>query len=431
MNNIKKIIIIILVIIFILSIIMVYIFKKYEDKPHEDFSSPYGDERIIQKEITRVNRNIDYYSIKLIVNNYLDSIISQDSDTLYNTLDPKAIEELDINKENVISKLKDVSTNADNNIEHYKFMIDDMYFVESEGNIVTYFVYVKIINTVDESITETSLMVETDTINDTYYILPYKYMYDKGYLDIEEGQKYETIIESIEKNSYNDIEYDEINEYTIVLNLMSKLTDELVYDLDNSYNLFSDEYKKFKFDTLDKYKSYIQKNIRYIISSSIQKYKINEYDDYTEYICIDQYGNYYIFKETGVMNYTVQLDTYTIDSEEFVEKYNNGSDQLKVGMNLEKVFQALNRKDYEYIYSKLHEQFKANNFPTLESFEQYIKQNSFEINKITYGKFEEKSGSYVYEIKITDATETEENIIEKSFILQLGEETDFVISFNK
>ena len=60
-----------------------------------------------------------------------------------------------------------------------------------------------------------------------------------------------------------------------------------------------------------------------------------------------------------------------------------------------------------------------------------MQNNFFDMNKITYGKFEEKSGAYVYEVKITDATETEENTIEKSFIVQLDEGTDFVMSFNK
>lgn len=431
MNNIKKSIIVILVIIIILAIIIISILKKYEDKPHEEFSMPYGDERIIQKEITRVNKNIDYYSIKLIAQSYLESIISQDTDTLYNILDLDTMKQENINKDDIITKLDNTIIKEDNDIEHYRFIIEDMYLSESDGNIVTYFVYVKVINSKSEKVMPTSFMVETDIENDTYYILPYEYMYNKGYLNIEEGKEYKTNITKIENNSYNEIEYDEPDEYTIILNLMSKLTDELVYDLDNSYNLFSDEYKKAKFDTLDEYKKYMKKNIRYIISSSIEKYQINEFDEYTEYICIDQYGNYYIFKETGVMNYTLQLDTYTIDSQEFIEKYNKGSEQLKVGMNLEKIFQALNRKDYEYIYKKLHNTFKTNNFPTLQSFEDYMEENFFDMNKIDYGKFEEKSGVYIYEVNITDATEIEENTIEKSFIVQLNEGTDFAISFNK
>ena len=243
MNNIKKSIIVILVIIIILAIIIISILKKYEDKPHEEFSMPYGDERIIQKEITRVNKNIDYYSIKLIAQSYLESIISQDTDTLYNILDLDTMKQENINKDDIITKLDNTIIKEDNDIEHYRFIIEDMYLSESDGNIVTYFVYVKVINSKSEKVMSTSFMVETDIENDTYYILPYEYMYNKGYLNIEEGKEYKTNITKIENNSYNEIEYDEPDEYTIILNLMSKLTDELVYDLDNSYNLFSDEYK--------------------------------------------------------------------------------------------------------------------------------------------------------------------------------------------
>lgn len=431
MKDLKKIIIIILVLILILTIIIAFLFKKYENKPHEDFSSPYGDEKVIQKEVSRVSRNIDYYSVELIVNNYLNAIISQDNDDLYNTLNPESITKLNINKENVVSKLNNIIDGEENNIDDYKFIIDDMYFSESEGDIITYFVYLKILNIVNEKTIETSLMVETDTKNDAYYIIPFEYMKEKGYLEIKEGIEYETSIENIENNTYNEIEYQNLDDYTILLNLMTNFTDKLVYDLDDSYNLFSDEYKKSRFATFEEYKIYIKNNIRDILASSIKKYKINEDDNYTEYICLDQYGNYYIFKETAVMQYTVQLDTYTIDSEEFLNKYNNGTDQLKVGMNLEKVFQALNRKDYEYIYEKLNKEFKINNFRTLEDFAEYMQENLFSINKASYGKFESKSGSYIYEVKITDATENDENIIEKNFIVKLGEGTDFEISFNK
>lgn len=166
----------------------------------------------------------------------------------------------------------------------------------------------------------------------------------------------------------------------------------------------------------------------------MNKYKVNKKDNHTEYICIDQYGNYYIFDEIAVMKYTVRLDTYTIDSDEFLNKYNNGSEQLKVGMNLEKVFQALNRKDYQYIYEKLYPEFRENNFPTLNKFKEYMQNEFFEINKITYGEFESKSNIDIYDVYITDAREDEEEAdikkVEKSFILKLGEGTDFEMSFN-
>ena len=142
------------------------------------------------------------------------------------------------------------------------------------------------------------------------------------------------------------------------------------------------------------------------------------------------------------MNYTVKFDTYTINTEEFNNKYDNGSEQLKVGMNLEKVFQALNRKDYDYIYGKLDSTFKQNNFKTLEDFEKFAKENFNDINKFEYGKFQEQSGVYIYEILISDAQEkvtddkeenneqTSEDKIQKNFVVKLEDNREFKFAFN-
>ena len=445
MKKIKNIIIIVLVIILIILALM-FLLKRNKEAAKEEFSMPYGDERIIEREIHRVYRNIDYYSVDLIARGYLYSIISQDNDMLYNTVNPESINELDINKENVISKLNKDINSKDTNIEHYRFIVEDMYFSESEGNIVTYFVYMKIINIASEDIIKTSLMVETDTMNNTYYILPFEYMNNKGYVNIEEGQEYTTDIEVIENNSYNEIQYENLNEYDIIVNLMDKVTNEMVYDTDNSYNMFDNEYKKLKFDTLDKYRKYVNNNMRYIISSSIEKYKINKYDDYTEYICIDQNGNYYIFNETSPMKFTVKLDSYTIDILEFIEKYNSGNAQTKVAMNIEKVIQALNNKDYNYIYGKLDETFKQNNFDTINKFEEYMKNNFFEKNKIDSGVYSKEGDIHTYELKIeekdgeaeeitneeTDVELDENNTNSKgvTIIMKLLEDRNFVMSFS-
>ena len=55
----------------------------------------------------------------------------------------------------------------------------------------------------------------------------------------------------------------------------------------------------------------------------LKSYKIDKNNDYTQYVLIDNLENYYIFRETSVMDYTVILDTYTIDLPEFLEKYEN------------------------------------------------------------------------------------------------------------
>lgn len=430
MKNIKKIIVLILICIILIIGLLIVLNSKYsQEKINEKYGDPGEFENYDNSEILELRDINKYYMIQTIVNSYINSILEQDSETLYNTLDPKYIEEFNVNKENVYNKLnifgQDISIE---DIDYYKLIIDKIYASEY-NEIGTYFVYGKIININTKQITNLNLTVEMNVTKSTYYILPDEYI--NKYNNIEIGVKYETHLDEINNNSYNEYDYyDEIDAYTIIIDHMNKLTNELVYNLDNSYNLFTDEYKKEKFDTLEKYKQYIKNNINSIITSSIEKYKVNYYDDYTQYICIDQYGNYYIFEEKGVMDYKLKLDTYTIDTEEFKDKYNNGSVQLKVGMNLEKIFQALNRKDYEYIYNKLDNTFKTNNFATLSDFENYIKNISFNINKIEYGAFEERSGIYVYNVKISDAQEQNENIIEKNFIIKLEEDTDFIMSFN-
>lgn len=195
-------------------------------------------------------------------------------------------------------------------------------------------------------------------------------------------------------------------------------------------NYLESNYKQKRFITLQNFRDYKEKDIDKLRSIYIKKYEKNEYENYTEYICIDQYNNYYIFQEKSPMNYTVKLDTYTIDTQEFKEKYGKETQQQKVEMNLEKIKQALNRKDYQYIYEKLDSIFKSNNFATLPEFENYIKNTFFSINQIEYGEFNSQANTYIYETKITDYTKETQDVIEKIFIIKLEEGEDFTISFN-
>ena len=48
------------------------------------------------------------------------------------------------------------------------------------------------------------------------------------------------------------------------------------------------------------------------IINIVNKYKEENNDNYTEYICIDQYGNYYIFKDTMTEGLTVSKDTLNL-----------------------------------------------------------------------------------------------------------------------
>ncbi len=68
------------------------------------------------------------------------------------------------------------------------------------------------------------------------------------------------------------------------------------------------------------------------------------------------------------MNYSVLLDMYTVELQEFTDKYNSAKGEEKVQYNLQLWFSAINDGDYSYAYSKLDQTYKNNNFPTQTDF---------------------------------------------------------------
>mgnify|MGYP003303166667 CR=1 FL=1 len=234
------------------------------------------------------------------------------------------------------------------------------------------------------------------------------------------------------KQKYECNEFEILNVATgdLLSTYFNKYKDDIFTNLEKAYNTLDEEYRQKKFGSIDNYKIYLQARYEEIGLSIIDSYKISHKDDeYTQYLCIDNNGNYYIFKETAIMDYSIMLDTYTIDLPEFLEKYNNGSEQQKVALNIEKFVQAINDKSYNYAYNCLADSFKNNYFRTQEEFETYVKSNFYESNSIKYNSFEEQGELYTYSVTITN-TETNEQKT-KTFIMQLGEGTEFALSFDR
>ena len=129
------------------------------------------------------------------------------------------------------------------------------------------------------------------------------------------------------------------------------------------------------------------------------------------------------------MDYNVMLDTYTVLIPQFIEKYDKLDNTKKVAMNIDKVVQALNAKDYKYIYNKLDNTFKMNNFPTLNDFKKYINEKYPLTYDLEYSTYNEENGTYVQNIVLKDK-ENEENTQESSIVMQLKDNYEFVMSFN-
>ena len=129
------------------------------------------------------------------------------------------------------------------------------------------------------------------------------------------------------------------------------------------------------------------------------------------------------------MQYKVLLDTYTVDLQEFVDRYEQLPEAEKARTCIERVFEAINNSDYKYVYNKLDETYKNNNFQTETDFENYMKTNFFANNSINNNSYEKNGDLYVYKLTIVNASDTTQTI-EKQFVVKLLDGTNFVMSFS-
>lgn len=233
-----------------------------------------------------------------------------------------------------------------------------------------------------------------------------------------------------EKYECNEFEYVNVSTESLLLSYFNKYKENIVNNVEKAYETLDSEYRQKRFGSIDKYKEYISSNYDNIILATLDTFKVDTSNkEYTQYICTDLNKNYYIFRETAIMQYSLILDTYTIDLPEFLQKYNSTNDQGKVALNIQKFMQAIDSKDYNYAYNCLADGFKQNYFNTVDEFKKYAEENFYSRNLVTYTEFKEEGGLYKYTVNINNANYQEE-IKTKTFIVKLNEGTEFEMSFN-
>lgn len=301
----------------------------------------------------------------------------------------------------------------------YKLNIDDMYQYNLDSNFSLVLVEAKLNNT------ELNLLVKLDNANNTYSIFLNDYITKNNY-EKHMSEKNITIGKTkIQKNDYNsDISVDG-TEKDVVVQYFSDYRMKMLNDTKSAYQKLDSEYAEKKFGQYSNFESYVNNNKNKIEVASIDKYQVVENKNGKEYVCVDENGKYYIFMEEEVGKYSVVLDTYTIDLPEFIEKYNSANEKTKVGLNIQKVFDAINNEDYEYVYNKLDNTFKQTNFKTVQEFANYAVQN-FAGKQLKYGECQQQGSMYIFDITMMSGT----NQTNKKVIMQLKNGTDFVMSFN-
>lgn len=442
MEKSKRILIVLILLLIMIAIIVTMLIKtnKKQEEPRNNQTSNVVEQ---DEAFAKVKDYKTYFTVKEILENYITymkqingdeyvdaSSFNMTASQIAKTMQEDGLEALKgILDENYLKDETDSSLiKMQNEYKQdgsyskqviYKLNIDDMYQYNLDSNFSLVLVEAKLNNT------ELNLLVKLDNANNTYSIFLNDYITKNNY-EKHMSVKNITIGKTkIQKNDYNsDISVDG-TEKDVVVQYFSDYRMKMLNDTKSAYQKLDSEYAEKKFGQYSNFESYVNNNKNKIEVASIDKYQVVENKNGKEYVCVDENGKYYIFMEEEVGKYSVVLDTYTIDLPEFIEKYNSANEKTKVGLNIQKVFDAINNEDYEYVYNKLDNTFKKTNFKTVQEFANYAVQN-FAGKQLKYGECQQQGSMYIFDITMMSGT----NQTNKRVIMQLKNGTDFVMSFN-
>lgn len=432
----KKIIKFIIIIIFIV-IILIGLLIFSNAKNQKEKSEEFEDELELKpsNELKISEYNNYYITFNDYINKYFDYILSKNSKGILNLLSSDFINDEKISASNVLDNVDNINTNTTYNVKK-------IYELDTSVSVKNYFVYGYISNEETRNNGQKekcNFVIKLDYENNSFSIAPYGKIFNNyiKYSDDKVEQKntidYEKMSKKIKSNDDNRIILENISDEKIVQKYFNLYIEDSRYYTKDAYNYLDEEFKQKRFGSFENYRNYIKNITNMLRTSKLEKYKVNYYDDYKEYICQDNYGNYYIFKETRPMEYTLILDIYTTKIAEISEKYDKSNNAQKTAINIEKFKQMINLKDYNSAYNVLDENFRNKNFGSVEKFEKYIKQNWPEFIDFKCSNYKEVNDVGTMDVKITGRGVSEEElnkVIEKTFIVKLLDENNFVMSFN-
>lgn len=391
-------IVITIIIIILVSILLIR--KKQQTKTIENQK----DELIalLTEKVTKVENRDQFFSINNHVKKYFD-----------------------YKKQNNTEAVKAIS--GDTTINNDDFQSREMYLLNKITNYTVY-VYGKVKQ--QNSYIDEYLIVNLDYRNYTFSIRASSKEEFENAKNNRVQKKYEEDV-IIQNNSYNEIILAEkADDFQVLKEYFEDYKFKAIYYPEQAFILIEENYKKEKFNNnLEQYKTYIKNNLETFQDANIVKHTIKNENGEIKYTFADNYNHYYELQETGIYEYTIILDNYTIQSKEQKEQYEGLSDEQKALSNIDKVMKLINTKDYQTVYQYLNVDFKNTNFPTIEAFTTYMQANFFENNIV--GKIATRKEEKIYLLKVpykeSLSSAAEED--EKTFMVRLGEGTNFELSF--
>lgn len=404
MNKIKIFIIITFIIILITVglLIVVNILNKDVELEKEIEET----ETVEEESLNKLTTPLLYYNVNETIKKYISYEQINNEEAINSILDNTSKDLMEINMKE----------------ENY-FYIEEVYAMDRISNMIFY------IHTI---VNHNDLYFVVNIDYSTYAFEIYESTQEE-YTNAINGkidEKYKKEI-SIKQNEYNKISKS-ITDISIIRMYYDNYKNLLYYETEKSFDKIDAEYKLEKFNnSLENYKKYMDNNIDRIMESSIIEYWLEEENNNPMYIFKDTNNNYITIKiKENMVDYSIILDNYTIETEAFKEKYSKLTSKEKIETNLGKVFKWIDEKEYNNLYMHLDETFKQNNFPNLQTFINFINNKFFERNIIQTAQINEQGSNYIITVNYSSNTSVSAENRTQVIIMQLKEGTDFVMSFS-
>lgn len=396
--------IIILTIMIILVIIALLLINRNTVDIQED-----NPETLAFQDTEKIDNKVLFYNINNNINSYFTYIQEKNTEATNS-----------ISNNNVL-QLKRQYTYKTN------FLSQDMYAIDKITNIT---VYVYGVIRQDNMQDDYYLIINMDYTNNAFSIIPItEEEYNKA-VNNQVNDIYKHDI-NIQKNLYNEIKEVNITDFEVLKIYFEDYKFNSINNIEQAFELLDSKYKQVKFNNdIEEFKKYIQSNLNRFTDANIVQHGIIKNGQNGQYIAIDNLNNYYKFYETGINSYTVILDNYTIENEEFINEYNKLSDKEKITSIIDKIMKLINSKSYKELYGYLNDDFKNNYFETEESFEQYIKENFFDNNIVGNISLKNEGTYYTAEVPYKESLSSAAEQKSKTFIIRLKTGTNFELSFN-
>lgn len=140
----------------------------------------------------------------------------------------------------------------------------------------------------------------------------YYYINNKDKYTFEKNENYRSYLK-IERYDANEYIPVYMTEEDIVKKYLNDYKNNMIYDINESYNMLNKEYREKRFGSLDSYKEYVDRIMSTATySMEVDKYSVTKSNGMKIFNIYDTSGYQYIIKEKSIMDIEIFLDEKTV-----------------------------------------------------------------------------------------------------------------------